>query len=269
MTSRIPSIFSRNKNINKKTFISYLVCGDPSLSVTLDVMNVMVKSGVDIIELGIPFTDPIADGPIIQKSIDRALKKNINLDDVFSLVSLFRKKNKNTGVVLMGYMNPVHKMGINKFVKKVKKNDVDGVLIVDSPPEESMELNCSLKKINKSHIYLASPTTTRDRMKNIVTESSGYVYYVSVKGITGSKISDEISIENNVKSIKKISKDTIPVAIGFGIKDSKSAKKMATFSDGIIIGSSIVELIEKNAKNKKQMLDKLTRYLKKISHSIK
>ena len=202
MTSRIPEIFITNKNKKKKTFISYLVCGDPSKEYTLSAMHTMARSGVDIIELGVPFTDPIADGPTIQKSIDRALKNNISLRDVMAVVKEFRRSNNETAVVLMGYMNPVHKMGISKFTKYIHENDIDGVLIVDSPPEESYDLNASLKEYNKSHIYLASPTTTRDRMKNIVTESSGYVYYVSVKGITGSKISDEISIENNVKSIK-------------------------------------------------------------------
>lgn len=268
MTSRIPSIFSKNKKIGKKTFISYLVCGDPSLKNTLDAMNVMSNSGVDIIELGIPFTDPIADGPIIQRSIDRALKNNIKLDDVFELVKSFRKKNKDTGVVLMGYMNPIHKMGITRFVKNIKKNDVDGVLIVDSPPEESVELNKQINQIGKSHIFLASPTTTKERMKLIISKSSGYVYYVSVKGITGSKISNELSIKNNVKSIKLMSKNSIPVAVGFGIKDAKSAKRMAHFSDGIIIGSSIVELIDKYCKNKQQMIIKLTRYLASISRAI-
>ena len=268
MTSRIPSIFRENAKKNKKTFISYLVCGDPSKNDTLIAMKVMADSGVDVIELGIPFTDPIANGPVIQKSIDRALKNNISLKDVISVVEKFRKTNKKTAVVLMGYMNPVHKMGVEKFTKSINKNDIDGVLIVDSPPEESIDLNSSLKKYNKSHIYLASPTTTDQRMRSITQMSSGYVYYVTVKGITGSKLTDISTIKKNVAKIKKYSKNNIPVAVGFGIKDSKSAKQMSKFSDGIIIGSSIVELIHKHSNNKNVMKKNLTSYLSSISRAI-
>lgn len=268
MTSRIPSIFRENAKKNKKTFISYLVCGDPSKNDTLIAMKVMADSGVDVIELGIPFTDPIADGPVIQKSIDRALKNNVSLKDVISVVEKFRKTNKKTAVVLMGYMNPVHKMGVEKFTKSINKNDIDGVLIVDSPPEESIDLNSSLKKYNKSHIYLASPTTTDQRMRSITQMSSGYVYYVTVKGITGSKLTDISMIKKNVAKIKKYSKNNIPVAVGFGIKDSKSAKQMSKFSDGIIIGSSIVELIHKHSNNKNVMKKNLTSYLSSISRAI-
>ena len=268
MTSRIPSIFRENAKKNKKTFISYLVCGDPSKNDTLIAMKVMADSGVDVIELGIPFTDPIADGPVIQKSIDRALKNNVSLKDVISVVEKFRKTNKKTAVVLMGYMNPVHKMGVEKFSKSINKNDIDGVLIVDSPPEESTDLNSSLKKYNKSHIYLASPTTTDQRMRSITQMSSGYVYYVTVKGITGSKLTDISTIKKNVAKIKKYSKNNIPVAVGFGIKDSKSAKQMSKFSDGIIIGSSIVELIHKHSNNKNVMKKNLTSYLSSISRAI-
>ena len=268
MTSRIPSIFRENTKKNKKTFISYLVCGDPSKNDTLIAMKVMADSGVDVIELGIPFTDPIADGPVIQKSIDRALKNNVSLKDVISVVEKFRKTNKKTAVVLMGYMNPIHKMGVEKFTKSINKNDIDGVLIVDSPPEESIDLNSSLKKYNKSHIYLASPTTTDQRMRSITQMSSGYVYYVTVKGITGSKLTDISTIKKNVAKIKKYSKNNIPVAVGFGIKDSKSAKQMSKFSDGIIIGSSIVELIHKHSNNKNVMKKNLTSYLSSISRAI-
>ena len=268
MTSRIPNIFNKNKSKNKKTFISYLVCGDPSKQITLSAMHIMSKSGVDIIELGIPFTDPIADGPTIQKSIDRSLKNNTSLHDVISVVKEFRKDNNDTAVVLMGYMNPVHKMGVGKFAKQIHDADIDGVLIVDSPPEESVTLNKYLTKYKKSHIYLASPTTTDQRMKNISKMSSGYVYYVTIKGITGSKLSNVSSIRNNVNKIKKYSHNNLPVAVGFGIKDSSSAKKMATFSDGIIIGSSIVELIHKYSSNEKKMNSKLSSYISSISNVI-
>jgi tryptophan synthase alpha chain len=168
----------------------------------------------------------------------------------------------------MGYMNPVHKMGVEKFTQSINKNDIDGVLIVDSPPEESVALNKCLKKYNKSHIYLASPTTTDQRMKSITKMSSGYVYYVTVKGITGSKLTDISTIKKNVSKIKNFSQNNIPVAVGFGIKDSKSAKQMSKFSDGIIIGSSIVELIHKYSNNKSVMKKRLATYLTSISRAI-
>ena len=168
----------------------------------------------------------------------------------------------------MGYMNPVHKMGVSKFAKQIHDADIDGVLIVDSPPEESVTLNKYLTKYKKSHIYLASPTTTDQRMKNISKMSSGYVYYVTIKGITGSKLSNVSSIRKNVNKIKKYSHNNLPVAVGFGIKDSSSAKKMAAFSDGIIIGSSIVELIHKYSNNEKKMNSKLSSYISSISNVI-
>ena len=187
-------------------------------------MKTMVDSGVDVIELGIPFTDPIADGPIIQKGVERALKKNISLNNIFSLVKEFRKTNTFTPIVLMGYMNPIEKMGYKNFSASAKKYGVDGVLIVDLPPEESAEINVVLSKNNISQIFLASPTTEENRLQNIINSSSGYLYYVSLKGITGSSIKNFSLIKNNVEKIRKISKNKIPVVVGFGIKNQIVAK---------------------------------------------
>ena len=163
--NRINQLFLQQKKSKRTAFITYLVCGDPDLSSTLKIMNLMVESGVDLIELGVPFTDPIADGPTIQKGVERALKKNVSLVDVLKVVEAFRKNNQKTPLVLMGYMNPIERMGYNKFAIQAKNKGVDGVLLVDSPPEESEEINKSLVKNNLCQIFLASPTTEDKRLK--------------------------------------------------------------------------------------------------------
>ena len=266
--NRINNIFLQQKKNKRAAFITYLVCGDPDLTSTLKLMHLMVDSGVDLIELGIPFTDPIADGPTIQKGVERALKKNVSLKDVLKVVESFRKKNQKTPIVLMGYINPIESMGYDKFAIQAKNKGVDGVLLVDSPPEESKVINKILIKNNLCQIYLASPTTEKKRLKIIIKHSSGYLYYVSVKGITGSSIIDFKPIKKAVDNIRKLSKNSIPVTVGFGIKDGATAKNIGKFSDGIIIGSSIVELIEKYMNNKTEMYKKIKSFLVNINKSI-
>ena len=262
--NRIKSLFQKKKDNNKSVFITYLVCGDPDIKTTYDLMNIMVESGVDLIELGMPFTDPIADGPIIQKSVERSLAQKTSLQDIFNVVKKFRKKNSHTPVVLMGYMNPIEKIGYKKFSSLSKNNGVDGVLIVDTPPEESNKINKVLQKKDLCQIFLASPTTEKSRLKKIINLTTGYLYYVSIKGITGSQIKNYKTIKNNINLIREISKNKIPITVGFGIKDKKTAKAISKFSDGIIIGSSVVELIEKNIHNKPIMFKNMKNYLKNI-----
>lgn len=262
--NRINTVFRRQKS----AFISYLVCGDPDLNTTLKIMHSMVKNGVDLIEVGIPFTDPIADGPVIQKGIERALKNKVSLIDVFDLVEKFRKEDKATPIVLMGYLNPIENMGYRKFSKLAKSKGVDGILIVDLPPEESLVINKELIRNNLSQIFLASPTTEDKRLKSIIKYSSGYLYYVSLKGITGSSLVDFQPIKKRIKMIKKLSDNKIPVSVGFGIKTAETARKISLFSDGIIIGSSIVELIEKNQHNKAVMHKKIIKFIKSIRSSL-
>ena len=262
--NRIAQVFKEKET----AFITYLICGDPDIRSTEKIMHQMVKSGVDIIELGVPFTDPIADGPTIQRGVERCLQKNISLTDVFTLIKNFRKKDLSTPIVIMGYMNPINKMGIHKFAKKAKLIGVDGVLIVDLPPEESMLINQLLRENNLDQIFLASPTTKPSRLKKIIDMSSGYLYYVSLKGITGSSINDFSELKKRVIYIKKTSNNNLPITVGFGIKNSVIAKNISKFADGIIIGSSIVELIEKNLKNKKVMFNKINLFIKDISRSL-
>ena len=262
--NRIKSLFQKKRNDGKSAFIAYLVCGDPDIKTTYNLMNIMVESGVDIIELGMPFTDPIADGPTIQKGVERSLTKKTSLKDIFDVVKKFRKKNLHTPIVLMGYMNPIEKIGYEKFSLLSKNCGADGILIVDSPPEESKKINKILKNKDLCQIFLASPTTEKSRLKKIINSTSGYLYYVSIKGITGSKINNYKTIENRINQIRIMSKNKIPITVGFGIKDKKTAKAISKFSDGIIIGSSVVELIEKNIHNKPIMFKNVKNYLKNI-----
>ena len=263
--NRIQKTFRNNQ---KKVFIAYVVCGDPDISTTIKIMNTLVDSGVDLIELGVPFTDPIADGPVIQKSIERSLKKNTSLNDVFSVCTKFREKNKITPLVLMGYLNPIENLGYKKFSKIANQSGVDGVLVVDCPPEESSVLSDILQKNDICNIHLASPTTSKSRLESIVNASKGYLYYVSLKGITGSKISSIKSIEQSINIIKKINENDLPIVVGFGIKDKQTAKKISQISDGVIIGSSFVKIIEENLHNKQRMVDNINKYAKKIKTSI-
>lgn len=263
--NRIDNVFVKKES---KLFIAYLVCGDPDLNTTFKLMNNLVKSGVDIIELGMPFTDPIADGPIIQKSVERALRKKTSLINVLDLVKKFRKSNKKTPVVLMGYLNPIENLGYEKFAMLSEKSQVDGVLIVDSPPEESECLEYALSEKNIHSIYLASPTTDKKRLKEISRKSSGYLYYVSLKGITGSKINRVDDISKKIKSIRNMSNKNLPIAVGFGIKDSVTARKISRIADGIIIGSSIVELIEENLHNRDKMISKINKFAANISNAL-
>ena len=262
--NRINDVFKHQKSV----FITYLVCGDPDINSTLKMMHSMVENGVDLIELGIPFTDPIADGPVIQRGIERALKNKVSLSDILNLVSKFREKNKITPIVLMGYMNPIENMGYKNFSSQAKSKGVDGLLIVDLPPEEAGSINQELSKNKLCQIFLASPTTEDKRLKAIARYSSGYLYYVSLKGITGSSLLSYQPIKKRVNRIKKLSNNKIPVTVGFGIKTPVAARKISMFCDGIIIGSSIVELIDKNRKNKVLMHKKINNFVKSVKSSL-
>ena len=239
--SRITAIASRRLQQNKKLLIPYLVAGDPDLSTTLALMYELVKQGADIIELGIPFSDPASDGPVIQRGVERALAGGTTLRDTLDIVTQFRQNDAETGIVLMGYLNPIETMGYEEFVKSVTAAGVDGVLVVDMPPAESTELHRRLSDAAIDTIFLVAPTTSASRAKEIVRVCSGYVYYVSLKGVTGAAITDFESIEESINALRQLT--DLPVVVGFGIKDSESARAMGSASDGIIIGSALVDKI--------------------------
>ena len=230
---------------NQKAFVGYIVAGDPDLETTLELMHLSIDSGVDILEIGVPFTDPIAEGPTIQQAHDRSLENETNLQKIIDLICKFREKDTNTPIILMGYINNF--LMYKDLINRSHELGVDGVLVVDIPGELSLE-DYGIDNQDLDIISLVSPTTSKERVKEIVKNSTGFIYYVTLRGVTGSSNLDGNEIEQNIKYIKSIS--SIPVMAGFGIKNSDDAKLLSSFSDGIVIGSSIVELIYKNSENK-------------------
>ena len=239
--SRIANCFNDLKEKNRKGLIPFIVAGDPKPAFTLPLMNALVDGGADLIELGVPFSDPMADGPVIQRGSERALVHGTSLRDVISMVVDFRKENKQTPVVLMGYLNPVEMMGYETFAKAASEAGVDGAIIVDLPPEEAGELKEIMVKYDIDLIFLISPTTNIERQKYISKMASGFLYYVSLKGVTGSNRLDINSVQESLTTIKQHS--NLPVGVGFGIRDPESAANVAKVSDAIVIGSPIVELV--------------------------
>ena len=246
--SRISEKFLDLKQCNKTCLISYVTAGDPSISLSLDIMHALVESGTDIIELGVPFSDPMADGPTIQRACERALKQKVSCFDIFELVKSFRKKNKTTPVVLMGYLNPIERIGYEKFSKLASDSGVDAVLVVDLPHEEAEDIVNIFKKDNLESIFLIAPNTQVERINKISKFASGFLYYISLKGVTGDST---LNIQETEAQLKKI-KDNVnlPLAVGFGIKDAETAKTLSKSADAIVIGSAIVKIIENDQESK-------------------
>lgn len=246
--SRISKKFKNLKSENKTCLISYITAGDPSISDSLSIMNTLVNSGTDIIELGVPFSDPMADGPTIQRACERALSQNTSCVDIFELVKKFRKDNNDIPIVLMGYLNPIERMGYELFAKLANEAGVDAVLVVDLPHEEAKELITIFKKYNLESIFLIAPNTKIARIKEISKYASGFLYYVSLKGVTGAATLDVEKTTEQLKFIKEAIE--LPLAVGFGIKDVETAKILSNTADAIVIGSAIVNIIEKEQDNK-------------------
>ncbi|HUL42574.1 MAG TPA: tryptophan synthase subunit alpha [Burkholderiales bacterium] len=243
--SRIAATFSQLQQHGKKALIPFITAGDPEPTMTLGLMYALVKGGADIIELGVPFSDPMADGPTIQRSSERALKHGINLTQILGLVAEFRKTNRSTPVVLMGYANPIEALGYQEFVDMAEASGVDGVLVVDYPPEESVELARHLERHHIDGIYLLSPTTDETRIEQVAKLSRGYIYYVSLKGVTGARNLDLSDVAKKLPQIRARTK--LPVGVGFGIRDAQTAKEVAGLADAVVVGSRIVEEVENSA----------------------
>ena len=241
MTSKIKEVFSNIKAENRKALITYIVSGDPDTETTIEIMNSMVQQGTDIIELGIPFSDPMAEGISIQKGHERALEKGASLSGAFELLKKFRVNDKKTPIVFMGYMNTFESLGANKFMLEAVKASLDGILIVDMPPEESSNFSIEAEKVGVDIIRLIAPTTSSSRAKKICSQCSGYVYYISVKGITGASNINADEVKAKVSELR--SHTDLPIAIGFGIKDAASASSIKEVADGVVVGSVFVDLI--------------------------
>jgi tryptophan synthase alpha chain len=240
--NRIDTVLAQLKSESRKALIPFITAGDPSLSKTLELMHALVKGGADIIELGIPFSDPMADGPTIQRASDRAVKRGVGLLNVLDIVAEFRLTNQQTPVVLMGYANPLEAIGINAFAPMAQQLGVDGVLIVDYPPEEAIKASQIFSQHDLHPIFLIAPTTTDERIIHLAAQAKGYVYYVSLNGVTGAGHLDVEAVNRRIAHLRK--NITLPIGVGFGIRDAQTAVTLARTADAVVIGSRLVELIE-------------------------
>ncbi|MBU1853196.1 MAG: tryptophan synthase subunit alpha [Candidatus Omnitrophica bacterium] len=260
MLNRIDKKFRELKRNRKKAFIAFLMAGDPSLRVTNDLIFELEKSGADIIELGIPFSDPLADGPTIQRASERALKNRINTDSVCNLVRNVRLKT-DIPIVFLTYYNLVYQYGLERFVGKALSSGVDGVVIPDLPPEESDELRRIAKRRKFSIIHLVAPTSSSGRIKKIIDASSGFIYYVSLTGTTGARKELPKEIIGSLRKIKRMSKK--PICVGFGISKREQVRSISKSADGVIVGSAIIKVIEQNL-GKKGLVKKVGDFVRKL-----
>ncbi len=262
--SRIQTVFSALKTNHKKALIPYITAGDPHPKHTVNLLHTLVASGADMIELGIPFSDPMADGPVIQRASERALKHKVGLKNVLEMVSEFRQKDTQTPIILMGYANPVEAMGREKFTQAAKNAGVDGVLTVDYPPEECKDFIADLQANGMDSIFLLSPTSDAARVSLIVNQASGFLYYVSLKGVTGAANLDIAEVKARVAEIR--AKTNLPIGVGFGVKDSATAKSVAAFADAVVVGSRMVVAIEQS--NEANLLSNIAQLTQELRTAI-
>ncbi|NIR29508.1 MAG: tryptophan synthase subunit alpha [Gammaproteobacteria bacterium] len=240
--SRIAQRFATLRADGRRALVSFVTAGDPSPEVTVPLLHALVEAGADLVELGVPFSDPMADGPVIQRASERALRHHVSLRRVLAMVQEFRREDTQTPLVLMGYLNPFESVGYDAFAAAAREAGVDGVLTVDLPPEEAAEFAQALRANGLDPIFLVAPTTEAQRIGRICKQASGFVYYVSLKGVTGAATLDVETVGERVAAIKAVT--DLPVGVGFGIRDAESAARVATVSDAVVVGSALVQRIE-------------------------
>ncbi len=240
--SRIQARFEALHQAGRKALIPYITAGDPTPALTLPLMSALVESGADILELGVPFSDPMADGPVIQRSGERALRQGVGLADVLGMVRDFRREDAQTPLALMGYANPIESMGAERFVHAAKAAGVDGVIVVDYPPEECVQFAALAKASAIDPIFLLAPTSTAKRIEAVARVGSGYLYYVSLRGVTGAGHLDLDDVAARIPKIRAATR--LPIGVGFGIRDADSARRVAQAADAVVIGSRIIQEIE-------------------------
>jgi len=264
--SRLKARFDALKTSGRKALIPYVTAGDPLPWVTVPLMHAMVDAGADVIELGVPFSDPMADGPVIQLACERALKNKMTLGKVLAMVKEFREKDKKTPVVLMGYLNPVEVMGYEAFAKSAAEAGVDGVLTVDMPPEEAGEFVPVMRNAGLDPIFLMAPNSTPERMRKVSEIAQGFVYYVSFKGVTGANSLDVTEVANKVTELRQHL--NLPIGVGFGIRDAESAAAVSRVADGVVVGSALVSRIAEDAKKPDRALARVPQFLKELRMAI-
>lgn len=257
--SRIAQKFEILREAGRRALIPYITAGDPQPWVTVPLMHALVKSGADILELGVPFSDPMADGPVIQRASERALKHGISLTRVFELVREFREKDQDTPVVLMGYLNPIEIMGYGRFASAAAAAGVDGVLTVDLPPEEAGKFQAAMKSQKIDVIYLLAPTSSTARIERIAKAASGFIYYVSLRGVTGAANLDVREVTTKIKTIRRHTR--LPLGVGFGIGSPETAAQVAGFADAVIVGSAVVRRLEELAANPDKILTEVPAFV--------
>ena len=262
--SRIQTVFEQLKLQQRKALIPFITAGDPNPQLTVPLLHALVEAGADILELGVPFSDPMADGPTIQRASERALKHHVGLHHVLDMVAEFRRKNSHTPVVLMGYGNPIEAMGWETFANRCAEAGVDGVLTVDFPPEESHEAFTHLEAHGIDPIFLLAPTTREERVEQVAKLARGYVYYVSLKGVTGAGNLDLSAIEQKLPQLRRHIK--LPIGVGFGIRDGATASAVAKLCDGVVVGSRIVQEIENS--NEQEVVANVGRLVKELRQAI-
>jgi len=263
MSKRIKKIFE----IKGKKLVTFTTGGDPDLNTSLEILKTIINNGIDIIEIGMPFSDPMADGPTIQESSVRSLANGTKINDIFEIVMNIRKLNSEIPIILMGYYNSIFNLGIDNFTSKCAETGVDGLIIVDLQPEEDSELFTKSKERGIDLIRLITPTTDQKRLITILNNASGFLYYVTVTGITGQ---NSANIEDLKKSINTIRSSTkLPIVAGFGIKNRNDVEQISTFTDGVVVGSSIVNIIKDNLNDKNKMINKIKIFTKDLKEGIK
>jgi len=264
--SRLADKFAELKISGRKALIPFITAGDPYPEFTVPLLHEMVAAGADVIELGVPFSDPMADGPVIQRASERALSHHVGLRKVLSMAMEFRKTDQTTPLVLMGYLNPIEIMGYQDFANAAQRADVDGVLTVDLPPEEAEGCVELLRERGIDQIFLLAPNTTAERIQKMDAVGSGYLYYVSLKGVTGAGHLDTADVEDKLQLIR--ANTGLPVGVGFGVKDAETAKTIANIADGVVVGSALISKIEANLDDPAQAKSEIIALLKSMRQAM-
>ncbi len=262
MSDRIKKIFEKKE----KKLITFTTGGDPDLDTSLKILNTIIGNSIDIIEIGMPFSDPMADGPTIQESSLRSIANGTNINDIFNLVMKVRKHNKEIPIILMGYYNSIFNFGIDNFTSRCTEVGIDGLIIVDLQPEEDSELYKKTKEKNIDLIRLVTPTTDEKRLKTILDNASGFLYYVTITGITGQNSANIEYLRKSIKIIKSYTK--LPIVAGFGIKNRKDVEEISSFTDGVVVGSSIVNIIKNNLHDKNNMICEIDLFTKDLKQGV-